>query len=745
MNQLTSGKRPVWSKDNDDAVQLFRDIYFEKYPTGTRATVVYNDPKRSYGKYNKDGFARHFKSTLEKVSTFKTFGTGLSESFRHRCRLNVRPEPEDRASKITEKKHGEDNKESDDEDDESYDDSGEEDVTLVSELDDESFVESIKNKTKKSTVPIAKKAVTTPVATSMPREAVTNEVPLLSPQLVNCQGGVLAGYVPLFTGVEYEFSIADNRKQLMQRMYLPETFQRATSLFYRHGLTEYNVYIAGVQENIDKMKKKTKLSEVNKIFHEEVLFDLPYEIEPSFYDEKGNEVNKIFEGKGPRGLLWAFFYLKKKNEDEKTPKKTVGFDRENKRETDENGFAYRNVASNNRSRYGNFHPNEYLDGGFDYGRLRGTFHPAPQQVGAPVAPQHQQQQQQASEAIAALERQRQAAAIAQQTSQAAAFNQANQASQGLQADSQAAQQAASNGRQGQQQQQHHAAAALLQGNVGGPQQHNTSAFATIQQQDVAMFEKFKQMEAQVLFEQQQQQQLREQAALRSAEQERREQLFQLRLASLLDENKKTKEDLRRSSQEAQAFKEKLALESSKSGGVKDLFASNHGRLREMEEQLEEFIRRNIKTCKTPQDRQGLEATVREAQGEIDAEKIRIQQQEIMFQAQQDQREKEQREMEQKEIENQYLLMQANQGAVDSSAFNNVPRFVVANGISQFQYGGVHANGGWSGGNTNGMSSFQQQQATAKAAVVSDNGSMKGKARKSAYNVADDLSMGSLTM
>jgi hypothetical protein len=189
MNQLTSGKRPVWSKDNDDAVQLFRDIYFEKYPTGTRATVVYNDPKRSYGKYNKDGFARHFKSTLEKVSTFKTFGTGLSESFRHRCRLNVRPDPEDRASKITEKKHGEDNKESDDEDDESYDDSGEEDVTLVSELDDESFVESIKNKTKKSTVPIAKKAVTTPVATSMPREAVTNEVPLLSPQLVNCQGG----------------------------------------------------------------------------------------------------------------------------------------------------------------------------------------------------------------------------------------------------------------------------------------------------------------------------------------------------------------------------------------------------------------------------------------------------------------------------------------------------------------------------------------------------------------------------
>jgi hypothetical protein len=40
--------RPTWSATGDHAVQLFRDIYFEKYPRGTPASTAYQDKGRPY-------------------------------------------------------------------------------------------------------------------------------------------------------------------------------------------------------------------------------------------------------------------------------------------------------------------------------------------------------------------------------------------------------------------------------------------------------------------------------------------------------------------------------------------------------------------------------------------------------------------------------------------------------------------------------------------------------------------------
>jgi hypothetical protein len=97
-------RRPTWSAEGLDAAQLFRDIYFGKYPDGTKVSEVYEDEERPYRRYNRDGFYRQYKKFLEKVETYKTFGTGLSETFRHKVKLNKPPGPEEKSTKKTTKK-----------------------------------------------------------------------------------------------------------------------------------------------------------------------------------------------------------------------------------------------------------------------------------------------------------------------------------------------------------------------------------------------------------------------------------------------------------------------------------------------------------------------------------------------------------------------------------------------------------------------------------------------------------------
>jgi hypothetical protein len=73
--------KPVWSAKGDHAAQLFRDIYFNKYPVLTPPSVVYKDKDHPYSTYSKEGFYKQYKAFIEKVNTFCTFGTGLKEAF----------------------------------------------------------------------------------------------------------------------------------------------------------------------------------------------------------------------------------------------------------------------------------------------------------------------------------------------------------------------------------------------------------------------------------------------------------------------------------------------------------------------------------------------------------------------------------------------------------------------------------------------------------------------------------------
>jgi hypothetical protein len=122
------------------------------------------------------------------------------------------------------------------------------------------------------------------LSSSAAAESVTG-TSLLGPQLTECCGGNIAGTVPMFSGIDYEFSIAENGRSVIQKMFIPETYLDAKKMFYRHGLNDQNVFIAGFQANIDKQKKKppVKVNETGiKYYEETTLFSFCYEIENSF-------------------------------------------------------------------------------------------------------------------------------------------------------------------------------------------------------------------------------------------------------------------------------------------------------------------------------------------------------------------------------------------------------------------------------------------------------------------------------
>ena len=89
-------RKLTWSQYGEDAAQLFRDIYFGKYPPGCKAIVAHRDPSRNYSKYNQGNFPGHFKKVSDRVKTYQEFGTGLdNETFRKLVNIEVRPPPED--------------------------------------------------------------------------------------------------------------------------------------------------------------------------------------------------------------------------------------------------------------------------------------------------------------------------------------------------------------------------------------------------------------------------------------------------------------------------------------------------------------------------------------------------------------------------------------------------------------------------------------------------------------------------
>ena len=291
--------------------------------------MAFEDPTRNYSVYSREGFYRHVKATVNKVDTYKEFGTGLTEAFLEKLDLDNQPSPEECEPKLRNEEESSDDEDEDDD----YSNSNRDDSSVES-FESESFLGRLKisdNNDKGTTINNKKPAPAIMTRKKDNRNASTETLPIksftttsstppfLTPVLVECCGGNLSGTVPMLGGVEYEFYIADDLKSVVQKTFVPDECLDAKKMFYRHGLTDQHVTISGYQSDINK-KKRTNVIQVNdkdKYFFETTLFSFPYEIESSFYDEDGNKVDTIFEGRGPNGLLWGYFYLKKKLAEEK--------------------------------------------------------------------------------------------------------------------------------------------------------------------------------------------------------------------------------------------------------------------------------------------------------------------------------------------------------------------------------------------------------------------------------------------
>ena len=217
-----TNRKPTWSANGPDGIQLFRDFYFGKYPKGTPATVAFEDPTRNYHVYSREGFYRHVKATVNKVDTYKEFGTGLPEAFLEKLNLDNPPSPEECEPKLRNEEEASD----DEDEDEDYSNSDRDDSSVES-FDSESFLGRLKisdNNDKGTTINNKKPATTIMTRKKEDRNTSTDSVPIksfsitsnpppfLTPVLVECCGGNLSGTVPMLGGVEYEFYIADDLK-----------------------------------------------------------------------------------------------------------------------------------------------------------------------------------------------------------------------------------------------------------------------------------------------------------------------------------------------------------------------------------------------------------------------------------------------------------------------------------------------------------------------------------------------------
>lgn len=173
---------------------------------------------------------------------------------------------------------------------------------------------------------------------------------LLSPTLVECPGGILAGRVPLLSGVDYEFALSKEFTSVIQKTWVPEPYLDAQQLYSRHGLNEHTTVVAAVQEQIEKQKKATKKNDTGKHYIETTLFSFD-EVEPYFLDYQGNKANNIFEGKNRKNVIWGYFFLKKKKGDTAfSPPAKVDRDNRRFRDDGDGGGNGRNVLPNNSNR-----------------------------------------------------------------------------------------------------------------------------------------------------------------------------------------------------------------------------------------------------------------------------------------------------------------------------------------------------------------------------------------------------------
>lgn len=139
--------------------------------------------------------------------------------------------------------------------------------------------------------------------------------------------GRLIGVTQLISGWDGSLFISDDCKKVIKKTLVSIPLLKAHHILKRHGFDDDNVHIVNLQAQMDASEKECR--ENNKapdgtkpreMHHEEVLWDLPFEVKPQFCDEHGKETNDIYvETDDSTGVEWACVFMVGVHAKEVTP------------------------------------------------------------------------------------------------------------------------------------------------------------------------------------------------------------------------------------------------------------------------------------------------------------------------------------------------------------------------------------------------------------------------------------------
>jgi hypothetical protein len=97
---MVSAGNTKWESYGDDSATLFRDFYFGKYDhKNYHAKSIHATPNRPYKHYLYKNFHSNLGTVVNRVISYKEFGTGLPDDYRTKLRLHEKPtNPEDQAA-----------------------------------------------------------------------------------------------------------------------------------------------------------------------------------------------------------------------------------------------------------------------------------------------------------------------------------------------------------------------------------------------------------------------------------------------------------------------------------------------------------------------------------------------------------------------------------------------------------------------------------------------------------------------
>jgi hypothetical protein len=317
--------RPVWKQFGDDAAQLFRDFYFEKYPITTSAATVFGDLSRPYRFYNKTSFYKHLKTTINRVKTFKEFGTGVdNELFLRKLRLDQVPSSEERGRGSTglannQLLDGRDDNYDSDSDDETFKtrDGYEEDVPLPDTFELESFLGNLSIHEDQEVVEDgAFKSIKRERRKKMNIGSDNNgdfNNDLGVKYLVQLPDGRLCAIVYLPSGFQGYFMVSEDGKKVIMKTKIPKVMISAERCFQKLGLGKQDAFVVHMQSKmndlIDNYGKKTDdFGDTSKIVNEKVIFKLPFEVKRTFFNERGDEDHQCQIGEYS-GVEWSYFFM----------------------------------------------------------------------------------------------------------------------------------------------------------------------------------------------------------------------------------------------------------------------------------------------------------------------------------------------------------------------------------------------------------------------------------------------------